>query len=328
VSAPRLEVERRSGPGRRLRIALRVTGLVLVSWAALTLVLGGVARIDRVCETCHSMKPYDTASHAASHASLDCTSCHPNTALLVGDGLAMQRWAVRQLFGRSPIPTGFADGACRACHADALKQTVVGNSIRVRHIELLERPCADCHGGTGHLLQTRVYGVSQMAECTECHEVRAYDPKSCDFCHEPDSDRVEPSTTTQWEATHGPGWESTHGMGDLSGCVDCHEPSKCASCHDVALPHPGNWQSLHGQDLTAEGREACVECHEAEWCSACHQGVEMPHPATFLRDHGPEAERVGRETCLTCHPQAGCDDCHVQSAHPNIPDVPGHTVGD
>lgn len=320
-------------PGRRVR-ARRVAAAFaafIVAWGVAVAVAGLVARSDRGCvSACHAKAGLARAHTSSSHAGVTCAACHSAQGAtgVIADGLAMQRMFVGAVSGVDAIAQPLAsDVSCRRCHARALKLTVESRGIAVRHADFADVSCLQCHGGTGHRRPQRVYGRTQMQDCTSCHKSGAEDTDACDRCHV-DAGELDPAQAqTVWRATHGPEWESTHGAGDLSSCSSCHPRAYCADCHGTPIPHSSRWPVEHGKRLNAARRAACLRCHEAQWCADCH-GVPIPHPTGFLALHGEMTARVGEPVCTACHTKTACDECHLRSSHPQIPGVDfAHKVG-
>lgn len=326
-------VARRADHGRILRVLAKAPAaagvgllLAIVAWTG----AGYASRLDGFCsEACHAMRPYQAAAAQGPHAGVECRECHssPGLAGAIAEGVAVQRRAVAQLAGRTPAESGFSDASCRSCHPAIQTATLVKRGIAVRHQDFMENECTHCHGGAGHLLDGRIYDVTEMDDCMTCHSASGREPEGCELCHAQERDRERLKRSSSWRITHGPDWATTHGMGDMGSCVSCHVPTYCARCHGVALPHPSGWAREHGKDLARRDRATCEVCHQRSWCTGCH-GVEMPHAAGFIEVHGPAADEAGDTTCYRCHPKTACDDCHFRSSHPDLPGVGNfHTGG-
>lgn len=311
------------------RVAVRrlsaVVGTLVAVWAIVIVGLGYLGRAGDTCASCHTMLPYEAAGADSDHGTLACDDCHRALpgAIPIADGARMQRWVFGEVSGATPAATSFDDQVCRSCHAESLAGATVGNGIRVSHAEFLDRPCLDCHGGTAHSVEQRVYSAPMMDECVECHPPNPAEPSTCDYCHVPGAD-VTRYANSAYAVTHGPGWETNHALGDMGSCVSCHAPSRCADCHGIPLPHGGNWARTHGASVLSASDEGCVTCHEVEWCTDCHAGIEMPHATGFLRVHYKVAQETDGATCKQCHTSQMCDDCHALSEHPRAEGVVGH----
>lgn len=111
-------------------------------------------------------------------------------------------------------------------------------------------------------------------------------------------------------------------------CSSCHagvghggapipERAVCDECHGIEMPHPGNYQVSHGEDVTSTGSDqVCRACHNVYLhCQTCH-GLQMPHPAEWKAKHGDIAYPQ-MQTCATCHLDTFCLTCHpVAMPHP------------
>lgn len=308
-------------PGRRVHrevVALSLlaaTGIALLIWGAGTLVAGGYFG----CTGCHSMQSYASPHTDGPHASVPCGTCH------VGDGLVASLsnspraigWVLGAVISARPAVLVASDAACRECHSRVLANTIENHGLRVRHQDFAEASCIDCHSGTAHILPGHHYLAPQMDECTGCHRTSATRVETCEVCHRGSGSRSPGASA--WKSVHGPAWQQTHGAGDLSGCVSCHTPAYCASCHDLAMPHPSDWPRTHGA-TARDDRISCLSCHDDAWCTSCH-GVEMPHASGFMSRHPSAVHRVGAQTCYRCHLLEQCEHCHVASSHPQVPGV-------
>lgn len=299
-----------------------VVGLVLCVWLLSGVVVGAVFSDDSSrCSACHVMELRALAVGTGMHAGVECAGCHIDSGIagVVKTGFGVEGMLYANLLHRSPKSAAVSDSACRSCHAQSLKSVGASHGIRMRHADITDQRCRSCHGGVGHTMPELVYETSDMDSCSPCHAGSGGDPSSCTLCHIEESAGRERVIPTAWGATHGPNWLKTHGSGDLDGCIQCHAPSKCISCHGVALPHPNSWLRTHGAKTLEVGFDSCHTCHDESWCTRCHGGVTMPHPSGFLPVHGTEAERLGTSACTRCHASQSCDSCHYESAHPHIP---------
>ncbi len=299
------------------RFALIVAGIGLGIVVAAVLFAGIGVHADIGCGQCHSA--YVSAASASSHADVACSRCHAGGGVgsLVTDGLRAMGWVGGSWTATVP-PTAVDDSSCRDCHEADLEEVTESRGIAMRHSDVIDYECTECHAGSAHRIEGRWYRAVAMEDCMTCHRTSPKNPATCDKCHVPDAPAERLEGDTAWRATHGPGWESTHGMGDLDSCISCHPPGYCIDCHDIRVPHNPDWLSVHGAQVLVTGRESCEVCHDPGWCTDCHQ-VEMPHQNGFLRIHGPTADDVGAETCYRCHPKNSCDICHYESSHPNFP---------
>ncbi|PKQ29280.1 MAG: hypothetical protein CVT60_06215 [Actinobacteria bacterium HGW-Actinobacteria-10] len=315
----RLTTALRSPLGRRAVaawVSLALLVVLAVVWTAGSLVAGGAFG----CDGCHAMAPYAAAHSQSMHQGTSCRQCHTREgipAAVVAAPRSM-RWISSAVMGRDPAPVEVNDDACRYCHRMVLTETVDSGGLRVRHSDFIETSCRVCHAGSAHVLDGRHYMGPQMEDCTGCHRTSAVRVESCDICHVGKGERAEQGASA-WRAVHGGGWAEAHGMGDLDGCVDCHEPSYCARCHGLAMPHPVTWASDHGKSAV-ESMASCDSCHDPDWCSLCH-GMDMPHPSGFIAAHPVVARAESLQVCYRCHSVGLCESCHVKSSHPIVPGV-------
>ncbi len=318
---------------QRRGIRQLLTGAVVLAavWVGGLLVLGVAAQADRTCVSCHSMRVYESAMADSDHDSTGCVACHgvPGPLGIAADGFALSRRISAHLVGRDPGGSAaHSDSTCRSCHAHVLSETVTANGIAVRHADFAATPCTECHAGTGHTLDDRVYSATHMDDCLTCHRTSASNLEGCRLCHVAGStDRRD--TSTAWKVAHGPTWQTTHGSGDLETCRSCHPADYCTRCHGTPVPHPATWARGHGEEaIGAMKRASCETCHDPAWCERCH-GVQMPHPDGFMAHHPSTTQGVSDARCMRCHEAQTCQECHLRSAHPAIPGVDfRHKPGD
>lgn len=319
-----LPAVRRASRIKRAVLVRRIAAAVLllaIGWVVLS-AASGYAYRTVACRSCHWMREYAKQAVKSPHTGVECIRCHsyPGAGGIVADGVSMQRMVLGVVTGARPLTASPDDAACISCHEGIATQTVTGASVRVRHSDFIEAPCLQCHGGTGHMVEGRVYAAPEMESCVGCHQVAADHLTGCSVCHTPDSERASEYAKTSWRTTHGPGWKKTHGSGDLATCVSCHRPEVCSDCHGVVVPHGEEWPTEHGRNLSSTTRAQCEVCHDPQWCDECH-GIEMPHAKTFLKVHGTRSKQMGESACTTCHPKAACDECHFKSEHPDVKGV-------
>lgn len=323
------DVDPESRSGNLSRVPLepsnRAVGIAL--WAMLSvavLVLLGTVPVVYLavspleCSSCHNDTAFVAVTKASAHADSDCVSCHAGA-----DALARMEFGYRQAYGML-IPVSSAavrdagaayDIRCTACHTEGLGGSVNRNGISVDHSRCtVGRACLDCHGGVAHGDTTGVWIDSYTMDlCLECHSADAA-RRSCDTCHDGDRAGSRP-VYSSFQITHGPDWERTHGMGNGKTCGACHEPSKCASCHGVGVPHPIGFYDQHG-DFAKDASANCTSCHQVSFCTDCHGVYEMPHPEDFAKSHSAIVDKAGDADCLRCHTRNDCDSCHAAHVHP------------
>ncbi|MHB8049986.1 MAG: hypothetical protein ACYDHQ_02045 [Coriobacteriia bacterium] len=307
----------------RTKIALAVLGLTV----SLLVLAATVGSAPSVCGSCHAMKPFAQALERSSHADVHCYACHLARSTGGWPGFKateLTRMYLPGLLGAEVTgsTTRIERGNCLACHEDVLTATTE-SGIRISHgLCAPTGSCDTCHSAIAHGEATRWITMPVMEDCIACHREQGASV-DCGTCH---TDKSQTARLSQgpWAITHGANWEKTHGMGDLRTCGVCHEPSKCAGCHEVGLPHPAGFGQTHSTDALAHP-DSCAQCHDRQsFCAGCH-GIEMPHPQGFLPDHRTIATGHDDASCITCHQQQDCDRCHVMHTHPGNTDG---TIGD
>ncbi|MBN2404161.1 MAG: hypothetical protein JXE06_01120 [Coriobacteriia bacterium] len=298
-----------------ISIALLI-GLLLVVTAI-------VGSSPTACGACHTMSPYTEALQESAHSDIACYECHLPAG--AWDWPAFKTHEVLGMYPASIIKARL-DGAatmtsrtaCLKCHSEVLEDVIEAGGIRIQHDSCApEGSCDSCHSTVAHGESTRWILEPAMEDCIGCHRDEKA-PTTCDLCHAGKT-TAERLSRGSWAITHGPEWETTHGMGDLRTCDACHDDKKCASCHDIKLPHPMDFGSTHPA-VALENPESCETCHDSvALCDACH-GISMPHPEGFLSEHSKIATGTDDAVCIRCHKEADCVRCHVAHTHPGSTD--------
>ncbi len=192
---------------------------------------------------------------------------------------------------------------CDACH----KNLEAGSEMPAGHL---------AHDGDWlHEHGTRAASSADL--CQTCHQ-----EKFCASCHGV-TVAVLPATLHFADpftaSVHRAGFASRHSLeakADPGACQQCHQPSRCMTCHlargvaggDRRNPHPPGWvgltaaTSLHGREARRDPA-ACASCHGGageSLCVQCHKvgGVGgNPHPPGW-------SSRVSMSEmpCRMCHP--------------------------
>lgn len=299
--------------GRFIRLAMLLLAGAVVAFAVS---VSAVAATRPGCSACHAKRTpaLVRASAGRPHQRVACTACHVPT-----DPGGRLSFASRQVLGMTlrilPKDGSLAavpDERCIKCHGAALKGTVEAKGLRFNHRTCAKgRSCTDCHSATAHGT-TGWVRTAQMSDCLSCHSTKRVS-EDCDLCHT-SRGKQERLEVGGWRTTHGPTWKTTHGMGNLGTCSACHEASYCSRCHDISLPHAGDYIASHGVEAIAKPA-TCTSCHQTKACDSCH-GTRMPHAPSFTKAHPKEVKRVGEKTCLSCHQKADCEECHLRHVHP------------
>lgn len=287
---------------------------LLISFANLSVAL---TPSPAFCRVCHGGEY--RALERTSHADVRCSDCHSESSVL---GLLTARIQtarmvtsyVTGLYER-PVTATVPAGACRACHAQVERRTIVSKGLRVSHKEMREvTQCTSCHSTVAHGKLVPSPDRTAMGKCTACHDGRKASA-DCSVCH-PAGTMLAERVRSSWQVTHGRDWRKLHGAGNLKDCGVCHNPNFCTRCHGMILPHPDFWPNLHGPSAKP-APDKCFQCHSARLCDNCHQ-VKMPHPSSFLAEHAAVTRRLGEAKCFKCHLDQGCDKCHALHIHPGL----------
>lgn len=301
-------------PSRVLTALLLLVGIVLVVGSL-------VSSSPSVCGLCHGAQARSLA--ASPHRNVGCYGCH-----LASGGWSVLEAKSEELFtmypaylgGRRSVSAGvrISRAACTACH-EWTPETASAGGVRIVHAKCAAAPakCDSCHSDVAHPGAVRWARTTDMGACIGCHA--ATDARvGCSACHVGEAPKSRPATGTLG-VVHGRRWEKTHGMADLRTCSACHQPSKCASCHETTLPHPVGFAASHGGQARAAGAK-CSMCHQdSAMCDACH-GLPMPHPADIRPKHGTLATSLDDPRCLKCHREFDCRNCHARHGHPRSTD--------
>lgn len=290
-----------------------------------TLILAAVTIIavgsqPSACAACHRTIAAKVSSGA--HADADCYACHLDHGLWSWPGFKFNEITAMYPGALGGEPDGPAAHtsrqSCVRCHAEILTRETERNGLRLSHATCaIGSTCDGCHSSVAHGTSVRWITEPQMEDCIGCHR-QEHASTECDLCHAGKS-TAERLTKGSWAVTHGPAWRATHGMGDLRTCDVCHESKKCASCHELPIPHPLDFGATHSEVAAAKPK-TCGTCHDrTTFCDACH-GMAMPHPKSFLEAHPDVATSVDDQRCLKCHRRDDCTRCHVAHVHPGSTD--------
>ncbi len=273
------------------------------------------------CRLCHGGEYKSWKS--SSHKKVSCNSCHRSPDFFA---FTSYRMAILRMIGSSltgsyelPVRADVPTKACRACHSDKERKTLVVGGLRMSHKEPLRAgyECTLCHNTVVHGKLVPDPREVDMNSCFSCHNGEKA-TATCEVCHSGRTSRAKRITQSSWQITHGRKWRELHGMGNLTSCSVCHRSNFCARCHGTELPHAQSWLNIHGR-LAKQDRKSCLTCHREELCNNCHKTIEMPHTSSFLAEHAEKMKKLGRQKCLYCHLEQGCDSCHNTHIHPGLP---------
>ena len=314
---------------RARRVSTEALWYALLTLAGVAVIVVGVISAasvsPRFCAVCH--RSATDGLDASAHTGTNCDTCHTRSGAL---GLVEQRFRVVSMVvgapftalggGSAGIP-GAENTRCVECHRNMLDETFTVRGVTMNHRAPEEEGwlCVQCHLGIAHGGDRYAGSSYTMDMCLSCHGANPQNTETCGLCHPP-GESPDVAHVTPWSITHGPNWRTAHGMGNLSTCSTCHSGGYCVACHNVELPHPGNYLARHGIDVLARptGDADCIVCHKGSACDNCH-GIEMPHPGGFVREHVDLTGELGEDLCLRCHNQHACDACHQRHVHPGVP---------
>jgi hypothetical protein len=277
------------------------------------------------CVACHSKGTFGTATAAARHTDVACTSCHVSSSLTGRIAFGLQEtfhMVVPIVSGDGREWAKVPDGRCLTCHDDVESKVVTAGGIKIAHSTCdVDAACTDCHSATAHGAATTWVRTYDMNTCLRCHVTEA--STACDLCHTEGRRPADRVTAGVFATTHGPQWQKTHGMGDSATCIVCHTAATCAKCHGPGLPHEAKFIKTHPEYALAPTAK-CDGCHEKRFCDDCH-GLDMPHTASFTAKHAAASE--DKALCDRCHAASDCTVCHVKHIHPggavgNFPNRP------
>jgi hypothetical protein len=227
----------------------------------------------------------------------------------------------------SPAPVSEQFRMCTDCHSDFNRfltrpgqNVLTDNFSHGVHINLGIR-CEDCHVVPTHQPDRIV--VPPMQKCfTPCHsqEEDAQAPGACGACHPADFPLVPanhnqagwlPPAEVQLVKTV-QGTHSDMALQDQAYCDMCHARQFCLDCHQTPMPHGGDWQAAHPQQVRDQGGQGCERCHPQEYlCNDCHHTGYEPTEVGWELQHPPIVRGGGAEGCFSCHNPLVCAHCHI-----------------
>lgn len=301
-------------------------GLTLLAVLAVLSVVA--VTVPGVCEWCHKSERITPSAGNGMHSGVSCLQCHAFAG--IADRAELSAAIPLMLLRSAPDGIGqVSSAACLKCHPQVSKGVTEAGGLRIDHRSCVSvgADCATCHDRMIHGLQgagTAKWDRSMgMEECVSCHESRS-GSQACETCHDGKMQRARLRSGV-WELTHGPDWQKKHGLGGTRMCTSCHQPTDCAKCHGIELPHLPEFSVGHGADSIAHPA-SCKTCHKPRFCSDCH-GITMPHPKSFMPTHKVLVKRQGDKQCYSCHAQRDCRVCHDRHVHPGWAKQAGGTGG-
>ena len=211
-----------------------------------------------------------------------CRRCHSNKTLfkpVTKSGIRVQH--------KHLVEAGFL---CVRCHSTVAHDTAIPEGSRT--FPVMEQ-CLICHNNDYRAPN----GAVASAQCDLCHTRRDYD--AIPVSHK----------SGEWNTRHG----AIGVLSTCSACHTAKDScTKCHS--GILMPHRDAWLYGHGAEAESRGRQSCAQCHDIKrYCKTCHQ-VDMPHPGDFVSSHFKAVARTGAPSCFNCHTLDNCQACHEQHA--------------
>jgi len=226
---------------------------------------------------------------------------------------------------------------CEQCHGTN-RPITTSAGITIDHAAHSSRgiACPICHNRTAHIEDFKLTlpgnrkhpDWMSMEACYRCHNLnpkaKGFEgfnaPGTCATCHPP-TFSLKPNNHKV-----GADFQKAHPvLVKLKGkayCLMCHnEKTFCFKCHGVPMPHPPDFQKLHGalfkvgnvsQDVFRA--KVCQHCHGTGTgaCNNCHHEYPGYNPnVPWLVQHPLGAAALGPNACFNCHDVQFCPVCHV-----------------
>ncbi len=262
-----------------------------------------LARLDRDCTLCHSVRNNDWSPSSfrhedyyvltGAHIVADCFQCHNGIFAGTETTCSECHSADFQATGTNAYPESpnhvdseYYSIGCEGCHS-----TSNWNETSFQHSE------------TGYVLT----GAHQSTDCYQCHELSGYDLETtCQYCHQPNS--IALTTVLDSDFDH-----NGHNLSD--DCEQCHTEvsweqtlfhhsdytdQDCESCH--ILEHTESTEPPHAPDNI---RTDCFTCHEST--------EDWDIPGFQHLDEQTNYSLIG------LHILTDCNLCHVENVYRSTP---------
>jgi len=327
----------KEGLAEHRRALLAIAGVV----AAALLLVHGVfyfaSTNEKVCATCHIMRPYIEMWKNSSHQDVACVKCHSEWRFAISETYLRYALGLYTTQLRAEVP----DERCLSCHEhqDLDSDEMFLRNIHFSHANHLGEArrgkrlhCTSCHSGTGVAVAEAGHETHVKVDesvCFTCHFKGAEKGQAatgCLVCHGP------PSTVV----TH-QGFEFDHGSylkRDVR-CDLCHVEvvrgdanvprDRCASCHVSRIEAFDDLERVHEIHLKRRQID-CKRCHNrmehgkvqmaaalGESCESCHKPAHTPQEQMYIGIGGqgvpdtPSTMFLARVACDSCHGEPGGD---------------------
>jgi len=293
----------------------------------------GACHEQQFCVDCHTaLQPLPT-SHTAGdwlHAGLTVTA-YPDTHAVPTAAHALSAQKSIDSCDVCHGPGGIAAAFCANCHGIEMPHP---DQFKTNHVSGRNTPqvcanchkaaelCSDCHhkGAINGTPWQRQHPATVAADGAQpCFEQCHQDKQFCVDCHTtlqavPASHTVGDWTrrTTDAGAAHQLAYKAS-----TESCDYCHgdggvTAAFCQNCHQLEMPHPGDYKAGHVKDMQAGVQKpVCMNCHAQLFCDNCHHtGAVAEQPwRTF---HPNIVKDKGAQPCFECHEPTFCSYCHVR----------------
>jgi nitrate/TMAO reductase-like tetraheme cytochrome c subunit len=319
------------------KMFILVTGtLLFVLVAAVTVIFLTTAPVYDV------MTPEVVTWQISSHSQIRCADCHMEQG--VGQ-IITEKLQGEKAFKKANEIT---DAACVRCHAIETRNFTLTGDLIIPHALHGEKGvlCVKCHSGVVHgNISGRKVSVGNSTTWTIEEGKKNMTPEFvrpdmdiCVDCHlNPPKYGVQGVKTVTWacEACHknintpknhrAPNWLRTHGLdavGQLVGCVDCHDVGITVSETKPKLAADGTKNNKLKKGFLAKDvawtNEFCIDCHS-------QKPKDHQNRMSWMPNHKNSAAAKGMKNCVACHtvmkPKAGealkspakivaCNNCH------------------
>ncbi len=228
---------------------------------------------------------------------------------------------------------------CKSCHVEDMPhpedfksfhaKTGRDNPVVCANCHTFKELCSDCHhvGSVDGTPWTTIHaGVIAEDGAEGCFE-KCHQKDYCVQCHT--STKVVPASHAgSWTFRPSLSTPAKHPEAYSSqpeNCTYCHGeggPASdfCMSCHKLEMPHPGEFQDVHGEQITSNTvtRAVCATCHSQAACSQCHHPSYTDTARPWVNVHPGTVRETGAAACFECHEETYCSYCHVREAQKYI----------
>ncbi len=319
------------------RPLLLIAGAVLATVALLHTIFYFASTNEKVCGSCHIMRPYIAMWRNSSHAGVPCVTCHSEWRHAISATYLRYALGLYTTQLRAEVP----DERCLSCHEHQnldpdkpfLKNIHFSHKNHLGELRRGKRlHCTSCHSGTGVAMAeagSETHVRVDEAVCFTCHFKGAEKGQAvtgCLVCHGP------PTTVV----TH-QGFQFDHGsyLKRNVRCNLCHievvrgdanvPRERCAACHVSRIEAYDDVDRVHTIHLKQRLID-CKRCHNrmehgkvqmtaalGERCENCHKPTHTPQEEMYIGIGGagvpdtPSTMFLARVACDSCHGEPGSD---------------------